>query len=242
MVFCRAGAGVESRAQLASVINARTLLAVFNAIDIEPILLKGAAYLVAGIINDMGARYVCDLESSGSGSQPGRGRGRPNCTRLRTRFDRCHGAFPRHHYPQLQKPGESSPVELHDSIGAGVSRRILSGEEMVRDSQAMEWRGMGTRPFTRASGDAPDRAFPGSSRLAKRSGRRCAALYDLSELSSFFGNLLDPEAVRARFRKHGKETTLLLHLLQAQAVLGISPAFAFELGWWGDCDGSGGGF
>lgn len=213
--------------------DAREIAAVFNAIDIEPVLLKGAAYLVAGIYDDMGARYVCDLDllvpaaSLDEAADALIARGYvPDSTDAMARF--------RHHYPQLQKPGESSPVELHHSIGAGVSRRILSGEEMVRDSQAMEWRGVRVR-------------VPSPEHLAthlivhsqvhhaysEKIWPPLRALYDLSKLSSFFGNLLDWEAVRARFRKRGKETTLLLHLLQAQAVLGISPAFAFELGWVG---------
>ena len=56
----------------------------------------------------------------------------------------------RHHYPQLQRPrgadsSRSAPVELHHSLGHGLSRKLLSGEDLLRGSSLKEWIGVRIR-------------------------------------------------------------------------------------------------
>jgi Uncharacterised nucleotidyltransferase len=206
---------------------------VFNSIGIEPVLLKGAAYLVSGVHADFGSRYLCDLDllvpaerlDEAAAALLTRGY-QPDTSDAMARF--------RHHYPQLQRPGQSAPVEIHHSIGSGVAGRILTGEEMLRDARVVEWRGARVR-------------LPSAEHLAthlivhsqihhgyrERIWPPLRAMYDLVQLNEFYGRRLDWGAMRARFQAHGYETTLALHLLQVRDSLGMPLPFAIKLGWMG---------
>ena len=137
----------------------------------------------------------------------------------------------RHHYPQLQRRG-GAPVELHHSLGHGVSRRLLSGEEVLRDSLLIEWRGAVVR-------------IPSPEHLvthlilhsqihhtySERIWPPLRAMQDLSMLNRHFASRLDWSEVRERFRGQGEEHTLLLHLLHVNRTLGMPLPFAIRLGW-----------
>jgi hypothetical protein len=213
--------------------NCLEIAQVFNSIGIEPVLLKGSAYLVSGVYTDCGSRYLCDLDllvpadrlDEAAGTLLTRGY-QPDTSDAMARF--------RHHYPQLQRLGHSAPVEIHHSIGGGVVARMLTGDEILRDSRVVEWRGARVR-------------VPSPEHLAthlivhsqihhgyrERIWPPMRAMYDLVRLNEFFGRRLDWGALRARFQAHGYEATLALHLLQVRDSLGMKLPFAIKLGWSG---------
>jgi hypothetical protein len=201
-----------------------------NAIGIEPVMLKGAAYLVEEVYPGPGCRYLCDLDLLIPASQAQAAI--EVLAREGYRGDTSDGmARFRHHYPQLQRPG-GAPVELHHSLGHGVSRRLLSGEEVLRDSRLIEWRGVWVR-------------IPSPEHLvthlilhsqihhaySERIWPPLRAMRDLAMLSRRFASRLDWAAVRERFRAQGEEHTLLLHLLQVNQTLGMPLPFVIRPGW-----------
>jgi Uncharacterised nucleotidyltransferase len=215
----------------------RTITSILNGEGIEPVALKGAAFLLAGVYPEPGCRYLCDLDLlvphsdlPAAAEALERAGYRQDGRDAMARF--------RHHYPQLQLPCAEGvcgvPVELHHSLGHGVSRRILSGEEMVRGSQLVEWNGVRIR-------------VPSPEHLAthlilhsqvhhsysERIWPPIRAMYDLAVLDRHFGPRIPWADIHRRFRSCGHQSTLLLHLLQVRKTLGMPLPFAFELGWSG---------
>jgi hypothetical protein len=215
----------------------RAIASILNGVGIEPLALKGAAFLLAGVYPKPGCRYLCDLDLlvphadlRAAAEALERDGYRQDARDAMARF--------RHHYPQLQRPcaggSGSAPVELHHSLGHGVSRRILSGEEILLDSQLVEWNGVRIR-------------VPSAEHLAthlilhsqvhhsysERIWPPIRAMYDLVVLDRHFGPRLNWARIQQRFQSCGQQSVLLLHLLQVQKTLGMPLPFAFRLGWIG---------
>jgi hypothetical protein len=214
-----------------------TIASILNGLGIEPVALKGAAFLLAGVYPEPGCRYLCDLDLLVSQSDL-----RAAAEALERDGYRQDGrdamARFRHHYPQLQRPSAegagSAPVELHHSLGHGVSRRILSGGEMMRGSQLVEWKGVRIR--------VPSPEHLATHLILHSQVHHCyseriwppiRAMYDLAVLDRHFGPRLDWADVERRFQSCGQRSTLLLHLLQVRKTLGMPLPFAFDLGWIG---------
>jgi hypothetical protein len=206
-----------------------------NRIGIEPVVLKGTALLLTGVYPTPGCRYLRDLDILVPRAQLGaaaavleRDGYEPDTRDAMARF--------RHHYPQLQRPpapdgSSSAPLELHYSLGPGVSGKLLTGEDLLRDSFVKEWNGVRIR--------VPSPEHLVTHLILHSQLRHCyserifpplRAMFDLVMLNRHYGSSLDWEEVRRRFRTHRREPTLLLHLLQAREKLGLPLPFAFELG------------
>jgi hypothetical protein len=218
--------------------EAQSIARILNGMDIEPVFLKGAAYLVEEIYRDPGCRYLCDLDLLIPASQLGvaaealeREGYQPDTSDRMASF--------RHHYPQLQRPQGSdgsggAPVDLHHSVGQDLSRRLLGGDEILRDSRRVEWRGVRIR-------------IPSPEHLvthlilhsqihhsySERIWPPLRAMQDLAMLNRHFGRGLDWRSVRERFSVHGEDSTLSLHLLQVNRTLGMPLPFTIEQGWIG---------
>lgn len=213
----------------------RTIASILNGVGIEPVALKGAAFLLAGVYPKPGSRYLCDLDLLVPHSDL-----RVAAEALERDGYRQDGrdamARFRHHYPQLQRPCDGGvcgvPVELHHSLGHGISRRILSGEEMLRGSRPVEWNGVRIRV------PSPEHLTTHlilHSQLHHSYSERIwppiRAMYDLAVLDRHFGARLGWADIYRRFQSCGHRATLLLHLLQVRTTLGMPLPFAFKLGW-----------
>ena len=214
-----------------------------NAVGIEPLALKGAAILLAGVYPRPGCRYLCDLDLLVPSSQVALGAETLKLDGYRQDGRDALARF-RHHYPQLQKPradedhpedgSGSAPLELHHSLGHGLSRRLLSGEEMLNSSSVLERNGVRIRI------PSPEHLVTHlilHSQLHHSYSERIwapqRAMYDLATINRHFGTALNWELVRERFRANGQELTLALHLLQTRKTLGMPFPLAFSLGWAG---------
>jgi Uncharacterised nucleotidyltransferase len=214
--------------------EARAIAELLNGIGVEPVFLKGAAYALEGIYPKPGCRYLYDLdllvpvsrlvEAAEALEREGY---RQDTLDSMARF--------RHHHPQLQRPrildgSGSGPVELHHSLGHGGARRLLSGAEVLRESRRLEWRGVRVRLpspehlvthlilHSQIHHSYSDRIWP-----------PMRAMYDLALINRHYAAELNWGAVRERFRAHGEESTLLLHLLQVEETLGMQAPFAIGL-------------
>jgi hypothetical protein len=215
----------------------RAIASILNGVGIEPVALKGAAFLLAGVYPKPGCRYLCDLDLLVPHSDLGAAAEALERDGYRQDARDAMARF-RHHYPQLQRPCVdgfgSAPVELHHSLGHGVSRRILSGEEMLRGSQVAEWNGVRVRvPLPEHLATHLILHSQVHHCYSERIWPPIRAMYDLAVLDRHFGPRLNWADVQRRFQSCGRQSTLLLHLLQARKTLGMPLPFAFELGWIG---------
>jgi hypothetical protein len=215
----------------------KAIAAILNGVGIEPVALKGAAFLLAGVYPKPGCRYLCDLDLLVPHSDLGAAAEALERDGYRQDARDAMARF-RHHYPQLQRPCVdgfgSAPVELHHSLGHGISRKILSGEEMLRGSQVAEWNGVRIR--------VPSPEHLATHLILHSQIHHCyseriwppiRAMYDLAVLDRHFGSRLNWADVQRRFQSCGRKNTLLLHLLQVRNALGMPLPFAFDLGWAG---------
>lgn len=205
--------------------EARAIAESLNALGIEPAFLKGAAYLVEGIYPVSG-RYLCDLDLLIPESRLSEAAAALETEGYQPDTSDEMATF-RHHYPQLQRPraadgAGSAPVELHRWFGHGVTRRLLSADEVLRDSRLIEWRGVRIRI------PSPEHLVTHlilHSQLhhcySERVWPPVRAMRDLVLMARHFAGRIDWDAVSDRFRSQGHEASLQLHLLQTFRTFGL---------------------
>ena len=112
--------------------------AALNAIDIEPVLLKGAAYLVEGIYPAPGLRMLGDLDLLMRED-----RVKVSAEALqKIRIQVAGPALPEnhHHWPVLVDPETGAAVELHMSALHRRSEHIMPSAEFHENARAMTFR------------------------------------------------------------------------------------------------------
>lgn len=208
-----------------------TVASLLNAVGIEPVLLKGAAYCVTGVYPNTALRYLWDvdlliaepqlltavttLKQNGFASEEG--------YRL--------GHF-RHHHPPLQRKG-AVHFELHHSLGMGICRTLLPASEMLEHSSLQDFRG------TRVRIPSPDHMMAHlimhsqcQHPYHERIWPPLRAMYDLVLLRRRFDGEIDWSSIERRFRQSGQAGVLALHLLQVREVLGNETPFPIHLTWF----------
>ncbi len=114
-----------------------------NRCGVRPVLLKGAASLVAGTYPESAGRFLSDidllvpqgaieecvtvLEAAGYRADPA----------TVGRFRQRRACF--HHYPRLFHPQEPAGIELHIALGRGET--LPRAAEVLSDAVAQSWRG-----------------------------------------------------------------------------------------------------
>ncbi len=172
-----------------------------------PVVLKGIAYLITGVIGRAGARYIGDVDLLlpptqaeeavrilvRSGMRPVKAAASP--------FD-CANHY---HYPRLSTPNGRTAVEIHRALPAWYS--ILSAEEVLRESQPAAVEGAAIRI------PGPDHlvlhhilhAFSGARSRMRPS---LAAVYDMALIAQRFGGEVHWTEVGRRFRDAGLQSVL----------------------------------
>lgn len=198
------------------------LALLLNQAGIEPVLLKGAAYLVAGVYSDPADRLLHDIDFLVAPDQSRRafeiveGQGYepyvPNPT-----------VFVLHHCPTLTRL-HRVPVEIHHSLGRGACERILTTAEIVASSTRVR---MGRAAVRLPSAEHLMTHLVVHSQLQHGSYYRIwpslRMMLDLVVLN----RRMTPDwgAIRERFVAHRKLALLQVHLLQIEKALGVPPPF-----------------
>jgi Uncharacterised nucleotidyltransferase len=205
----------------------KTTVQLLNVIGIEPVLLKGAAYLAAGVYPDLGARYLFDIDLLIAEEHAG--------TAFRHLvehdyfFDKTDhfGQF-RHHYPPLRRG--SVPIELHHKLGLGPCLSILPARSVIENATPIELEGLRVHipspthlvmhlvMHSQIQHSYHERLWP-----------PLRALLDLFRLGCHFGSSIDWAEVEYRFRSGGQGSLLRLHLLDLGEALGAEPPFECAL-------------
>jgi hypothetical protein len=204
-----------------------TLASLLNQAGIEPVLLKGSAYLVTGIYPDPAERWLQDIDFLVSPP-----RSAEAFEIIRRSGYESHVPKPtalgRHHHPMLVQM-HHLPVEVHHSLGLGACSTFLTADEMVNASTTLR--------LSRASVRIPSPDHLAThlimhSQMHHGSRDRIwpslRAMLDLIRLDRKF--TVDWDAIRGRFRSHRKAATLNLHLMQVKDVMGLAPSLALSGG------------
>jgi hypothetical protein len=207
----------------------QSVVALLNQIGIEPVLLKGAAYLALGLFSSPAERYLIDIDllivkdrvEAAAALLIRNGFARDDSDRF--------GRF-RHHHPPLRRPGSIS-VEIHHTLATGRSATILPVHEVFERATPHAF---GT---SRASTPSPEHLVTHlilHSQFVHPYNERIwpplRALYDLVKLQNRFAESIDWEAVSRRFRKSRHYGTFALHLLDVNDELGLDPPFTIQFG------------
>jgi hypothetical protein len=200
-----------------------------NQAGIEPVVLKGPAYILTGIYEDPAHRFILDIDLlipefqidaafsiiRDAGYTPAV----PDLVALAA-----------HHYPALVH-AERIRVELHHGLGTDRCNSLLPPNEIIERSAALR---LGQSVVRVPS--PPDLAahLIVHSQIHHAGGERVwpplRAQYDLFLLRKRFSQQIDWLRIRDRFRRHRQLGLLELHLLQVAKVLGQPPPFPLRLG------------
>jgi hypothetical protein len=206
----------------------KVVVRLLNEAGIEPVLLKGAAYIATGIYAGASTRYLCDIDLLVSEAQL------PTAVEILAR----NGFVPesadpfgpfRHHYPPMRRPG-SVYIELHHSLCLGNQGSLLPASQAIARSLPLDLDGGRVRI------PCPEDLFTHlvlHSQILHPYNERiwptARAMYDLVLLSRHYREVIDWKLIQRRFRNAGLFGVLALHLLQVKESLGLEPPFKFKL-------------
>jgi Uncharacterised nucleotidyltransferase len=198
-----------------------------NEAGIEPVLLKGLAYLAEGVYPDHRERYLADADLLIPVSELQRA----VQTLIRHGFEtdsRDPFGHYRHHHPQLQRPGRV-PLELHHRLGLGKCDLVLAPQAILALAGPYSLNGARVRI------PCPNHLMthlilhsqmqhPYNERIWPPLG----AVVDLLALERRFRNELDWKEVDRAFSAAGRRSLLHLHLLYVEETSGIIAPLPIE--------------
>jgi hypothetical protein len=203
------------------------LAGLLNRSGIEPVLLKGAAYLVGGVYADPADRWLQDIDFLVS----------PDESRRAFEIVKAAGYEPYvpnpsalvlHHLPSLSKP-HRVPVEIHHHLGCAACTRVLTASEVLNHARTVS---IGRATVRIPSAEhlmthlilhsqihhgAPSRIWP-----------TLRSMLDLVVLRR--AQMLDWGAIRERFASGEQSASLEAHLRQIEATLAVSTPFPISAG------------
>jgi hypothetical protein len=209
-----------------------------NKVGIEPVVLKGAAYLVSGIYPNLSTRYLADLDLLLDESHF------PAALEIfRSQGYFCEVAHPvetliGNAYPPLCR-AHSVEIDLHRSLCMGVRKSLLPTSEVLSKSLLKQVDGVRFRipsPEHLAIHHIVHSQIHDFYRERIRPSLR--NMYDMVLLQRRFGNDIDWLAIESRFRKNRQYTALALYLRDVESTLGVSGPLPIrmtrltKLRWW----------
>jgi hypothetical protein len=199
-----------------------------NQVGIEPVLLKGVAYLTMGVYRNPATRYIGDIDLLISEAQL------QTAVQILTQngFEADgsdqFGHF-RHHHPPMRRAG-SVFIEIHHSLCLGSCRSLLPPSGVIEQSVPCDLDGAKVRV------PCPEDLFTHlivHSQIQHPYNERIwpplRAMSDLDLVVRRFRNVIDWSCIENRFRKAGKFGVLVLHLSQVSESLGIDAPFRFQM-------------
>jgi hypothetical protein len=218
---CLAGAEAlnaeRNRLFIGEAVNAGKLL---NRIGIQPVALKGLAYLIAGVYPNLGSRYLADIDFLVPAAELSRAVAQLRDHGYRENESDLLSSL-RHHHPGVGRPGLPQ-IEIHNRVGLGVCDRLLPASAILKGAKLF------TLDGARFLIPSPTHLVSHlilHSQLAHPYSQRIfpplRAQYDLARLQARFGRDIDWISLAQAFSRAGESSTLALHLLQAKHDIGF---------------------
>lgn len=206
-----------------------TVAGLLNAIEIEPVLLKGAAHLATGLYPDPGIRIVGDIDLLIPADRAAAAWAALCAAGFVDPAPKPFVSLPMHHLPRLFDPTSRAGVELHTSVVVRSHGALLPVPWFIEGATAASFGGRRFRlpDPTRmiAHVVVHDRMQDQGDRLATL---RLRPLLDLAMLRHRHAASIDWAELEARFRQNGAEAVLRDHLWYVEALFGLPlpPPFA----------------
>lgn len=196
-----------------------------NQSGIQPVLLKGVAYLLSGVFDTPAARYLVDVDLLIPDPQIEQAVQvlQQNCFEA---DDNDPFARFRHHHPPLRRPG-AIHFELHRTLAVGSAGSLLPVGEVLTAAKTVDLEGATVRV------PCPEHMMTHlivHSQLQHAYNERIwpplRAMWDLVRLQRRFAGEIDWSRIERRFNAAGQRPTFILHVLRVQEALGFTPPFA----------------
>lgn len=198
----------------------KTAAHILNQAGIQPVLLKGIAYLAARVYSHPAERYLVDVDLLIAPEQSAAAVEILAQNGFASDETDAFGRF-RHHHPPLRRPGSIS-FELHHSLGLGTCGAILPVREVIERSTSLDLDGAQVRL------PCPEHLMTHlilHSQLQHPYQERIwpplRALYDLVRLQHRFAGSINWTGIENRFRRAGQYGLFVLHLLDVRDALGL---------------------
>lgn len=209
-----------------------------NQIGIEPLLLKGAAYLLAGVYADTADRFLVDIDFLvPKGDIPA---ALEVLVRHGYSFEQVdpidHAT--NHTYAVLSR-SDSMTIDLHQTVGLGASSDVLPAADILERSQVIVLENARVR--IPAPVDLVTHHILHSQvheLYRDRIWTPLRSLYDLALLERRFRTDVDWQTIVQRFRRKRLSGSLILYVKLAQRTVRFPPPFRFKEGpvlmlrWW----------
>lgn len=201
-----------------------------NAAGIEPLVLKGPAYILGGAYPDPAHRFNLDIDLLVPKSQVEQTflilRGAGYAPAVEDPLARAS-----HHLPALVQE-DKIRIELHNELGTRRCRQLLPAEEIYGRSHRLPLGAAAVRipcptdliahliVHSQIHHGAEQRMWP-----------PLRVQYDLFVLARHYGSAIDWADIRDRFERHGYRRVLEMHLLQIADTLRYIPPIPIRRGF-----------
>jgi len=210
----------------------------FNKVGIEPVVLKGAAYLLLDLYPSPSTRFLGDLDLLLPESDF------PAAIKiLISQGYSCQNAHPvetiiGNAYPPFRRP-HSVEIDLHRSLALGTAKSLLPGSEVLSNSVPKELDGVRLRipspehliihhiVHSQIHDFYPQRIKPSLQNM-----------HDMVLLRRRLDSDIDWSAIENRFRRNGQYTALALYLRHVENTFGMAGPLQIrmtgimQLRWW----------
>jgi hypothetical protein len=195
------------------------IAAVFGSVGVAPVLIKGAAHLMAGLYADPGSRVMADIDLMVPHARLA------DCVDALKRqgfailFD---NGFPaHHHFPPLGRTGDIVSLELHLEALDAPYGALLPSAEVLASSAPMpqEPRLALPSPQTQVMIAIAHAQLANHGYLYGKFALR--DLIDTARLCCRHAGAIDWASMAERFAEHGAGTALACHLLAANELLAL---------------------
>lgn len=216
----------------------RVAASALNQVGIEPLLLKGFAYLLHYVYPDSADRFLVDIDMLVAKSEL------PRALSVMRRLGYCSDqADPvdratNHTYAVLSR-SDSMTIDLHQTLGLGASSWVLPPEEVL--ARCIPVQVDGARLRLPSPEDLVIHHILHSQvheLYRDRVWTPLRSLHDLALLQQRFAPAIDWTRIAHRFRTRRLYGTLALYLLQAETSLGFKRPLPLRIGpvlklrWW----------
>jgi hypothetical protein len=199
-----------------------------NEVGIQPILLKGLAYLATGVYDIPAARYMADVDLLISEEQVSQAARVLMQNGFETEESDPFASF-RHHHRPLMRPG-AVHFEIHHALTMSDTGSLLPACEVI------DWAIFVDLDGTQVRVPCPEHMMIHlimHSQIQHPYNERIwpplKAMYDLVLLQRRFEDEINWNRVEHRFRAVGHYHTFALHIMRVQDVLGFQPPFRIQL-------------
>ena len=216
----------------------RVIAEAANPAGVEPLLLKGFAYVLAGVYQDSADRFLMDIDLLVRKDQI------PATLNALGELGYCFDeADPvdraTNHTCATMSRSDSMTIDVHQTMGLGASSRVLSADEALTRSTSVMLDGSRVRILCPEDLVTHHILHSQVHELYRdRIWTPLRSIHDLALLQQRFGAALDWQQIARRFRKRRLYGTLVLFLLQARETIGLQNPLLGNIGpllrlrWW----------